>query len=400
MYFRYRLFNKFPFWRTNSTYILHAATSYDKMLLKQEIGVFLKMRKSFNDGTPLSSERMTVNAGDIRSQSNSDIARNSYMFMKNIRGTVAYFRNALYDLLSMFRSIGPPTILLTLSADDLHLSELAMLLENVNYNDAVKKGNFFSSMRDNPLFTAVHFERRFTALLNNVLLGPMKPLGNVKDYFIRVEFQNRGSPHYHSFFWISDIPNNITSNSDYLLNYINNTIKTDLPIQDEELAHFVNKLQRHTHSTYCKPHLKSPCRFGFPKRSCKKSRILHNNEIVKNKGRFYETKRSPSCLNVNSYNPIILRHWRANMDIQVINNAEGAAYYVCHYLCKSEPDELRLALTNLIQNVFDQDPSITAFKRLWNIGCCVLKHRRLSSQEAAFKLSNLKLLQIIKGSKC
>ena len=30
------------------------------------------------------------------------------------------------------------------------------------------------------------------------------------------------------------------------------------------------------------------------------------------------------------------------MDIQMINNAEGAAYYVCHYLCKSEPDELKL----------------------------------------------------------
>ena len=24
------------------------------------------------------------------------------------------------------------------------------------------------------------------------------------------------------------------------------------------------------------------------------------------------------------------------MDIQVVNSAEGAAYYVCHYLCKSD----------------------------------------------------------------
>lgn len=45
---------------------------------------------------------------------------------------------------------------------------------------------------------------------------------------------------------------------------------------------------------------------------------------------------------INSYNPVVLRHWRANMDIQVISNAEGAAYYVCSYICKSEPDELKM----------------------------------------------------------
>ena len=60
----------------------------------------------------------------------------------------------------------------------------------------------------------------------------------------------------------------------------------------------------------------------------------------KSKGKFYETKRVSNSVYINSYNQVILKHWRANMDIQLINNAEGAAYYVCHYLCKSEPDEL------------------------------------------------------------
>lgn len=44
---------------------------------------------------------------------------------------------------------------------------------------------------------------------------------------------------------------------------------------------------------------------------------------------------------INAFNPVVLRHWRANMDIQLICNAEGAAYYVCSYICKSEPDELK-----------------------------------------------------------
>ena len=72
---------------------------------------------------------LRTTAEDVRSRNtHPDILQNSYMFMKNIRGKVAYFRNALYDLLAMFRSLGPPTLFITLSADDLHWPELGMLL--------------------------------------------------------------------------------------------------------------------------------------------------------------------------------------------------------------------------------------------------------------------------------
>lgn len=72
------------------------------------------------------------------------------------------------------------------------------------------------------------------------------------------------------------------------------------------------------------------------------------------------------------------------MDIQVICNAEGAAYYVCSYICKSELDEFKSALGNLIHQVFKENPSIPRYQR----GLCVLRHRRLSRQEAAYRLSN------------
>ena len=114
---------------------------------------------------------------------------------------------------------------------------------------------------------------------------------------------------------------------------------------------------------------------------------------IKNRNQFYETCRPDDSRFINAYNPEILLHWRANMDIQLINDANGAACYVCHYLCKSEPDELKCALGNLINTVFQQNPNMTAFQRLWNIGLCVLKNRRVSAQEAAFRLSNLKLIQ-------
>ena len=34
----------------------------------------------------------------------------------------------------------------------------------------------------------------------------VKPIGEIKDYFWRVEFQQRGSPHIHSLWWVEDAP--------------------------------------------------------------------------------------------------------------------------------------------------------------------------------------------------
>ncbi|CAC5405283.1 unnamed protein product [Mytilus coruscus] len=48
--------------------------------------------------------------------------------MKNIRGTVAYWADVLQNLLATVKSLGPPTLFLTLSADDCSWPELKMLL--------------------------------------------------------------------------------------------------------------------------------------------------------------------------------------------------------------------------------------------------------------------------------
>ena len=42
--------------------------------------------------------------------------------------------------------------------------------------------------------------------MNHILNGPSKPIGQIKDYFWRVEFQQRGSPHIHSLWWVEDAP--------------------------------------------------------------------------------------------------------------------------------------------------------------------------------------------------
>ena len=81
-------------------------------------------------------------------------------------------------------------------ADDLHWPELRMLLESIDYHEAAKKALFLGSMCEDPLMAAIHFERRFDALMKYVINSQERPIGKVKDFFYRVEFQIRGSCHH------------------------------------------------------------------------------------------------------------------------------------------------------------------------------------------------------------
>ena len=81
-------------------------------------------------------------------------------------------------------------------ADDLHWPELGMLSESIDYHEAARKASFFGSMCEDPLMAAIQFERRFDALMKYVINSQEHPIGKVKDFFYRVEFQIRGSCHY------------------------------------------------------------------------------------------------------------------------------------------------------------------------------------------------------------
>lgn len=53
-------------------------------------------------------------------------------------------------------------------------------------------------LRSNPVTAARHFDNRVQLFLRyNLLNKQLVPLGNIKDYRYRVEFQQRGSPHIH-----------------------------------------------------------------------------------------------------------------------------------------------------------------------------------------------------------
>ena len=54
-------------------------------------------------------------------------------------------------------------------ADDLHWPELGILLESIDYHEAARKASFLGSMCEDSWMAAIHFERRFDALMKYVI---------------------------------------------------------------------------------------------------------------------------------------------------------------------------------------------------------------------------------------
>ena len=50
----------------------------------------------------------------------------------------------------------------------MHWPELGMLLESIDYHEAARKASFLGSMCEDSLMAAIHFERRFDALMKYV----------------------------------------------------------------------------------------------------------------------------------------------------------------------------------------------------------------------------------------
>ena len=322
--------------------------------------------------------------------------------MRDIRGTQAYWNSVKIQLYAMFRTLGPPTLFVTLSADDNNWVDLMVVLsrsrgQNLSEEEAsnLSESEKRELMRTNPVVTARHFAHRFQCFLREVIKGSGQPIGEVVDYFWRIEFQLRGSPHVHSMWWIKDAPNLDTAAGRQIApQYIDKYISVNIPpsSKDEELCSLVLRVQQHRHTATCTkvtPRRRNvaDCRFDFPQPLSEETR-LKSHDDPGNKSRFYILKRFAGEENCNPYNANLLKAWKANMDIQLIGSVYGTAAYVCSYMCKSESEEVRKAIRDALESL---PPQASTRKRLSKIGNTMLTHRELSAQEAAYRLCHLPL---------
>ncbi|XP_048257841.1 uncharacterized protein LOC125383536 [Haliotis rufescens] len=123
-------------------------------------------------------------------------------------------------------------------------------------------------LRKNPVTAARMFDQRFHCFLKEVIMSPAEPIGKIKDYFYRVEFQHRGSPHTHCLFWVENAPKIDKDTDEAVKSFIDKYITCEMPSVeiDEELYNIVNSVQKHSarHSKTCKKN-GTTCRFNFPR---------------------------------------------------------------------------------------------------------------------------------------
>lgn len=265
-YFNQRLLNYTQKFASDSDYIFFAHMILLKLNLASQINI--AMRKiSAND---LTAGVLTKNFTEKVKQFIAD--DKAFSFMKSIKGTPAYWKNFLLEVLAMVKQLGVPTFFLTLSCADLRWNELISILsklnnlnlseediQNLSYHERCKLLN------SNPVLLARHFQFRVETFFKEIILDG--PLGKTKYYAIRVEFQVRGSPHIHSFVWIDDAPLLTRNNKAEYINFVDSIIHAYLPDCREApmLFELVKTYQLHRHSRTCCKYRNKECRFNFGK---------------------------------------------------------------------------------------------------------------------------------------
>ena len=80
-------------------------------------------------------------------------------------------------------------------------------------------------LNNNPVLVARHFQYKVEVFFKDIILDGA--LGKTTYYAIRIEFQERRSPHVHSFIWILNPPN-IRDEAAYI-SFIEKIINAQLP---------------------------------------------------------------------------------------------------------------------------------------------------------------------------
>ena len=363
-----------------------------------------------------------------------------YKFLRALRGSPPYFEKAKKDIFAMIRQLGPASLFCSLSSAETQWIHLLRILgklvdkkeytdnelENLNWEDRCRL------IQGDPVTCARHFDYQVNQFINNFLLSKAAPLGKIADWFYRVEYQQRGSPHIHMLIWLENAPT-FGVDFDYdVVKLIDKIITCERPTEDSDLLALVNR-QVHRHSHTCRKKSKSVCRFNYPQPPMRSTKILYpldidnmdDDELDQHKDAWQFMKkylndmkegeditfdqlcihlklteqnhllairsslktptiflkRKPNELRVNNYNAACLGAWRANMDIQFVLDVYACAVYIVSYISKAQKgmsDLLRTACkeakrgnSNIKQQVRD-------------IGNRFLNNVEISAQEAVY----------------
>ena len=296
----------------------------------------------------------------------------------------------------MVDTLGLPTVFFTHSAADLQWPELARLIcpENAESSSARNK-----AVQENPAIADWFFYHRMQKFIEAfyvVVLG-------VSDYWFRFEWQHRGSPHVHGLAWLPDAPDvgqviansdvNSTTTRESLIQYVDKIVSTTKPavlpdgsnideapppktnphicnlpyseVEDfnQDLADLIATCQRHTRcsAAYClrTRNGQQICRFNYPKPlQPETSFVTEDGDPV------LLTVRNDGL--INSFNPVQLSAWRAEVDMQYCVSRRKVTEYCAKYATKSEPSSqpLKDIFATIVRSLKEDSSSLKAVQKL------------------------------------
>ena len=141
------------------------------------------------------------------------------------------------DLFATIRQLGPATLFCNFSSAEtqwIHLLQiLDQLVDHKQYtDDELENLNWEEKCRliqTDPVTCARHFDYQVNQFLTNFLLSSAEPLETISDWFYRVEYQQRGSPHIHMLIWLDRAPEFQVKSDAKVTGFIDNIITCQNP---------------------------------------------------------------------------------------------------------------------------------------------------------------------------
>ena len=322
---------------------------------------------------------------------------------EQLRGTRPYWKRRAKELEDMVLNLNAPQLFFTFSAADLqwrdlkrHMPGYERLSELTEQQEARLAAK---NLTDNPHVAAAYLVKRFELFFQCVL----KKIFEVKDYWYRFEWQDRGSGHMHGFLWLEGPPPVKTRTPEQrqaIATYWADIVTAVNPFRtlpfgrnpaslmfserqnsEKHLADCLNRYQRHSICTpgYCLRKVKGSedmrCRFYFPQAY---RTVPDVNRDLNPKHYKFMPVRNDTLL--NAYIPTTTLGWNANTDVSPCTNIGTVLRYAAKYASKSEvkTDTYKELFQKAIETCSDRNPFLSTAMKMVNR---LIAERDWSAQE-------------------
>lgn len=139
-------------------------------------------------------------------------------FLQSIPNSIQYWMQRKRDVFAMIRQLGKPTMFLTLSANEIRWPHLIKILhklssgyDGTDLQDVMQQLTALQRatlVNEDPVTCCAYFNKLVNVIMQLLSSSRFSPFGkyHVVDYFKRIEFQHRGSPHAHILLWLANDP--------------------------------------------------------------------------------------------------------------------------------------------------------------------------------------------------